>query len=464
MSGSKMDVSTAVKSGRVDAKMMVAYALIALVVIITPIAFAGSGYGFVVRILCIVGIYILLALGLNIVVGYAGLLDLGYIAFFAIGAYVTAIVTQSVILFSALDYFQKTGHHVPPGFSWWDLMNFTQNMDALAIDPAWATSLRYVSTHNGLLPWMFIICIPLAAAGAAAAGIMLGTPVLRLRGDYLAIVTLGFGEIVRIIITNNPGGSTPAGGSSPIGGLTGGPAGLPRAGVLLPDPVGLDWLTKNFQINIAGIGARGFHFIFDVNMYWYFFIVLLALVTIFIVRRLDDSRLGRAWVAMREDEVAAASSGINIMTQKLWAFSLGALSGGVAGLVYLNLQGSVTPETFNFMESVFVVSIVVLGGMGSIPGVIVGGLIIEGVPAMIQGLAGAGKLPVSPAAATMIGNYRFLAFGILMVIMMAWRPQGILPSSRRARELKPENVDILEHEDQTLYEAQHDEAQPSDKF
>jgi branched-chain amino acid transport system permease protein len=464
MSGSKMNVNTAVKGGKLDPKMIVFYVLVALAVIFTPIAFAGSGYGFVVRILCIVGIYILLALGLNIVVGYAGLLDLGYIAFYAIGAYVTAIVTQSVILFGAVDHFQKMGNKLPAGFSWWDLMNFTPKVDQLAQNPAWAQSLQWVSAHNGILPWMFILCIPLAAAGAAAAGVMLGTPVLRLRGDYLAIVTLGFGEIVRIIITNNPGGVVPPGTSTPLGGLTGGPAGLPRAGVLLPDPAGLDWLTQNVKLDLSWLGSRGFHFAFDVNLFWYYFIVIVALVTIFVVRRLDDSRLGRAWVAMREDEVAAASSGVNIMTQKLWAFSLGALSGGIAGLIYVNLQGSVTPETFNFMESVFVVSIVVLGGMGSIPGVIVGGLIIEGVPAMIQGLAGAGKLPVSPATATLIGNYRFLAFGILMVIMMALRPQGILPSSRRARELQPEVAEILEHEDQALYEAQHDEVQPSDKF
>jgi branched-chain amino acid transport system permease protein len=439
MGGSKMDVKTNVSSGKMTIGKTLGYVAIAAAVVLVPILFQASGWGFMVRILAIVGIYVMLALGLNIVVGFAGLLDLGYIAFMAIGAYVAVITTQTVILSQAVGVFTAGGGTAPAGLNLWQLMTYGAPMQELAANPAFSQAIRQVSTTSAILPWMFLICIPLAAAGAAATGIMLGTPVLRLRGDYLAIVTLGFGEIVRIIITNNAFG------------LTGGAAGLPRAGVILPDPIGLKWLSEHLTVRFSNS-----QFTVDPNLYWYFVIVMFCLATIFVVRRLDDSRLGRGWTAMREDEVAASSMGVNIMTSKLWAFSLGALSGGLAGLVFVNLQGSVTPETFNFMESVFVVSIVVLGGMGSIPGAIVGGLIITGIPATIQGLAASGKLPIDPATATVIGNYRYLVFGLLMVVMMAWRPQGILPSSRRARELHPETEKMLDDENEALYDAQHD--------
>ncbi len=439
MGGSKMDVSTKVSSGRMTPGRIAMYVAIAAAVVLAPIMFQTIGWGFMVRILAIVGIYVMLALGLNIVVGFAGLLDLGYIAFFAIGSYVSVIVTQTVILDQSVKFFENAGGQLPAGLNLWAIMTYSAPMQELAANPAFSQAIRSVSTTSAILPWMFIICIPLAAAGAAATGIMLGTPVLRLRGDYLAIVTLGFGEIVRIIITNNAFG------------LTGGAAGLPRAGVILPDPVGLKWLSENFTVRMGNS-----QFYVDPNLYWYFVIVLFCLATIFVVRRLDDSRLGRSWTAMREDEVAASSMGVNIMTSKLWAFSLGALSGGLAGIVFVNLQGSVTPETFNFMESVFVVSIVVLGGMGSIPGAIIGGLIITGVPAFIQGMAASGKLPIDPGTATLIGNYRYLVFGLLMVVMMAWRPQGIFPSQRRSRELHPETEKMLDDENEALYDAQHD--------
>ena len=154
--------------------------------------------------------------------------------------------------------------------------------------------------------------------------------------------------------------------------------------------------------------------------------------------------------------------GVNITTTKLWAFSLGALSGGIAGLVFVNFQGSVTPESFTFMESVFIVSIVVLGGMGSIPGVIVGALIIEGVPELIRGLAASGVLQLTGSQVTAVSNYRFLIFGALMVVMMAWRPQGIIPSKRRARELHPESEGQLDVENETLYDAQNETGAPGE--
>ncbi len=391
MGGSKMDIKTNVSAGKITPLKMALLGLAAAGVVLVPIVFQGMGQIFLVRIMAVIGLYVMLALGLNIVVGYAGLLDLGYIAFYAMGAYVGVLSA--------------------------DLIS--------RVAPV-------------LAPYSYFISLPIAALAAAATGLALGTPVLRLRGDYLAIVTLGFGEIVRIIITND------------IGGLTNGAAGLPRAGQMIPSPFGLDWLKDH-----ATFQALGLDFSFSNNLYWYFIIVLLCCLTVFVVRRLNDSRLGRSWVAMREDEVAAASVGINITVAKLWAFSLGALWGGVAGVTFANFQQFVSPESFTFMESVFIVCIIVLGGMGSIPGAILGAIIIQGVPELIRALANSGILKLSPEQASLIGNYRFLVFGLLMVIMMAYRPQGFLPSKRRAMELRPEDEKILAEENQSLYDTEH---------
>jgi len=416
MGGSKMDIKTNVTSSKLSGGKMAAFALIGLVVFLMPIVFQGFGQLFLVRILAIVGLYVMLALGLNIVVGYAGLLDLGYIAFYAIGAYAGMLGGQPL--------------------SQWLATTFPAQ--------PWLPGLSY------------FIMIPFAALAAALTGVMLGTPVLRLRGDYLAIVTLGFGEIVRIALNNN------------IFGLTNGAAGLPKAGEVVPKPFGLEWLANNTYFQIPGIGANGFTFTFTANVYWYYIIVLLCLFTIFVVRRLDDSRLGRSWTAMREDEVAASSMGINITGAKLYAFSLGALWGGIAGITFANFQGFVSPESFTFMESVFVVCVIVLGGMGSIPGAIVGALVIQGVPELIRGFASSGLLTamtgikLSAEAQSAVSNYRYLVFGLLMVVMMAWRPQGILPSSRRARELHPDDEKALDETNQTLYDAQHDTATPGE--
>lgn len=383
------------------------------VVFLMPIVFQGFGQLFLVRIMAIVGLYVMLALGLNIVVGYAGLLDLGYIAFYAIGAYAGMLVGMPLA-----NWFEATLPQYP-----------------------WLPGISY------------FLMIPVAAVAAACTGIMLGTPVLRLRGDYLAIVTLGFGEIVRIALTNN------------IFGITNGAAGLPTAGEVVPKPFALQWLADHTYFKLPNIG---FTFNFTANVYWYYIIVLLCLLTIFVVRRLDDSRLGRSWTAMREDEVAAASMGINITGAKLYAFSLGALWGGIAGITFANFQGFVSPESFTFMESVFVVCVIVLGGMGSIPGAIVGALVIQGVPELIRGMASSGLLTtltgikLSAEAQSAISNYRYLVFGLLMVVMMAWRPQGIFPSKRRARELHPEDEKALDETNETLYDAQHDTAVPGE--
>jgi branched-chain amino acid transport system permease protein len=378
-------------------KKIALYAAIALVLVMVPIYFQSApGLGFLVRIFVVVGIWVLLALGLNIVVGYAGLLDLGYIAFYAMGAYAGVLIGQ-------------------------------------------ATS----GVLGGATYWVMLV--PAAIAGAIT-GITLGFPVLRLRGDYLAIVTLGFGEIVRIALNND------------FLGLSNGATGLPRGSEVMVQPGMIKWLSDNIHFPTP----FGGEFVFTSNVFWYFVVILLCLLAIVVINRLDDSRLGRAWVAMRENEVAAAACGINITTQKLWAFSLGAMSGGVAGVTFAYVQQFISPESFTFMESVFVVCIIVLGGMGSIPGVIAGALLIKGVPDLIQGLAVAGVMKVSGDVTSVITGYRFLVFGLLMVVMMAVRPQGMIPSKRRARELQPEDDWIRDEEDQQLWDLEHRDPGPVD--
>jgi branched-chain amino acid transport system permease protein len=386
-----MDIRTNVASGSMwTPKRIVMYVLITLAVVALPIYFQAVQNYFFVRIFAVMGIYVMLALGLNIVVGYAGLLDLGYVAFYAMGAYV------GVLLGFAWDSVFSAG---ASGFAYWGLL-------------------------------------PVAALAAAGTGVALGTPVLRLRGDYLAIVTLGFGEIVRIAINNN------------IFGLTNGAKGLPGPGQSVPTPAGQQWFIENLQFG---------NFRFSSDLWWYYVIVLLCLLTIFVVRRLDDSRLGRAWVAMREDEVAAASVGISITTTKLWAFSMGALWGGVAGITYAYWVGFISPESFNFMESVLIVCMVVLGGMGSIPGAILGAVIIAGLPELLRFLAQSDALSglLTTEQANLASQYRYLIFGGAMVIMMAFRPQGILPSQRRAMELHPEDAKTLEEANQQLWDVEH---------
>ncbi len=392
MGGSKIELRTNVQGSKLTPKLIAIYAAIAVLVVGLPIYFQSTGNVFMVRIFALVGIYVILALGLNIVVGYAGLLDLGYVAFYGMGAY-------AGVLFGFV--FQKlVGGAASPlaEYSYWALI------------------------------------IPATLAGAAT-GVMLGTPVLRLRGDYLAIVTLGFGEIVRIALTNN------------ILELTNGAAGLPAVGQAIVPAIGQQWVRDTFSTDT---------FVFSKDLFWYFIIVMLCLFTIFIIRRLDNSRLGRAWVAMREDEVAAASVGINIMTTKLWAFSLGAVWGGIAGITYAYWVGFISPESFNFMESVLIVCMVVLGGMGSIPGAIIGAVIIAGLPEAIRGMAQSEVLSgiLTPEQASLVGDYRFLIFGGLMVIMMAVRPQGIFPSTRRARELTSDDV-IIAESNTDLWEVEH---------
>lgn len=331
-----------------------------------------------VRILDFALIYIMLALGLNIVVGYAGLLDLGYIAFYAVGAYLYALL--------ASPHF---------GLHW----------------PVWAI-------------------LPLGAVLAAGFGVLLGTPTLKLRGDYLAIVTLGFGEIVRIFLNNL---------NTPVN-ITNGPQ-----GVTLIDPIAAGGFSLGDSHTLLGVTIPATY------SYYYLFLALTAAI-VFVSIRLQDSRIGRAWVAIREDEVAAAATGINTRNIKLLAFAMGASFGGVSGGLFAGFQGFVSPESFTLFESIIVLCMVVLGGMGNIAGVILGAILLTVFPEALRYLGDLqqlmfGRIWVDPS------DLRMLVFGIALVVIMIFRPAGLLPSVRRRREFAAE-TNVLEQEQATLYDAQ----------
>jgi branched-chain amino acid transport system permease protein len=331
-------------------------------------ALLGRGW---VRIVDFAMLYIMLALGLNIVVGYAGLLDLGYIAFFAVGAYCYAL-TGSPHLAMAFPMAFPDGLHL----SFW-------------------------------------IVLPMAALLAGFFGVLLGAPTLRLRGDYLAIVTLGFGEIIRIFLNNL---------NAPVN-LTNGPQGISRI-----DPVSVANVSLNTTQNIFGIELPSVH------LYFYLFLAFTALV-VFVSQRLERSRIGRAWMAIREDEIAASSMGINTRNLKLLAFAMGATFGGASGALFAGFQGFVSPESFSLMESIMVLCMVVLGGMGNIAGIILGGVLLALLPEVLRHSvvplqqALFGKTLVDPE------SLRMLLFGIALIVMMLYRPAGLLPSRVRRREL-----------------------------
>lgn len=313
-----------------------------------------------VRIIDVALLFILLGLGLNIVVGYAGLLDLGYIAFFAVGAYSYALLAS-------------------PQFG----------------------------IHGS-----FVALLPLGALVAAVFGILIGAPTLRLRGDYLAIVTLGFGEIIRICLNNL---------NRPVN-ITNGPQ-----GITLIDPLALGDIALNQTYTIAGVTVAPVHS-------YYFVFLACAATSIFISLRLEDSRIGRAWIAIREDELAARSMGINTRNVKLLAFAMGATFGGVAGGLFASFQGFISPESFTLLDSVMVLCMVVLGGMGNVGGVVLGALLLTALP---EALRYAGPLQQDWLGAVYVdpSNLRMLLFGLALVLMMLFRPAGLWPSTMRRREL-----------------------------
>ena len=319
-----------------------------LAVAVTWPFFAGRSS---VDIATLVLIYVMLGLGLNIVVGFAGLLDLGFVGFYAVGAYTYALL-----------------------YHW-----------------------------GG---WSFWEALPFSGAMAALFGFVLGFPVLRLRGDYLAIVTLGFGEMIRLLLIN-------------LNTLTGGPDGI--SGIPKPSVFGLE-MTRRASTE----GGTTFHDFFGLTfqnqhmvIYLYMMALLLALVTLFVSTRLIRMPVGRAWEALREDEIACRSLGLNPTRIKLSAFTLGATFAGFGGAFFAARQGMVNPESFTFIESALILAIVVLGGMGSQVGVILAAIL----------------LTVLPELAREFAEYRMLMFGLVMVLMMMWRPQGLLPMKRPHVEL-----------------------------
>ncbi len=337
-----------------------AVALIGMVLIALPFALSQVGTAWV-RITNLAILFTLLALGLNIVVGFAGLLDLGYVAFYAVGAYAYALLA---------------------------------------------------SPHFGLhLP--FWVILPIGAAVAALFGVLLGAPTLKLRGDYLAIVTLGFGEIVRIFLNNL---------ARPVN-ITNGPQGI--TGI---DPISVGGVSFAKTDTFMGVMVSG-----PMKYYWLLLVVLVAVIAINL--RLQNSRIGRAWEAVREDETAARAMGIDTTQIKLLAFAMGASFGGIAGGLFAAIQGFISPESFVLVESIMVVAMVVLGGMGNIWGVILGALLLSFVPEFLRYTveplqkAAFGRMIVEPEV------LRMLVFGFALVLVMLFRPAGLLPSAVRKREL-----------------------------
>jgi len=335
-------------------------ALVALALLALPFALAAAGTAWV-RITNLAILFVFLSLGLNIVVGFAGLLDLGYVAFYAVGAYVYALLA---------------------------------------------------SPHFGI-HWPFWAILPIGAAVAALFGVLIGAPTLKLRGDYLAIVTLGFGEIVRIFLNNL---------SHPVN-ITNGPQGIARI-----DPFRVGGIDFSKSDSFLGLTFSG-------PIKYYYLLLLVLLAVIFINVRLQDSRIGRAWEAVREDEVAARAMGIDTRNIKLLAFAMGASLGGIAGGMFSAIQGFISPESFVLVESIMVVSMVVLGGMGNIWGVILGAVLLSFVPEIL-------RFTVEPVQMRLFGRMliepeviRMLIFGFALVLVMAFRPGGLWPSAVRKREL-----------------------------
>ncbi|MCS7235913.1 MAG: branched-chain amino acid ABC transporter permease [Armatimonadota bacterium] len=297
-----------------------------------------AGGPFVAQVLVIVGLYTLMGLGLNLEVGLAGLLDLGFVAFFAIGAYTVGLLTS-------------TGEH-------------------------------------GIAHWSFWAAVPVAVLVSLVAGVVLGIPVLGIRGDYLAIATLGFGEIVRLLVL-----------SDALRPWLGGSQGV----LAIPKPV------------VAGFELSG-------PQHLYYLTVVASAVVAYVAWRLQDSRLGRAWMAIREDEDVAEALGINLVSVKLLAYGLGAAFAGVGGAIFAVMVGSVFPHSFQLLISIQVLALIIVGGMGSIPGVLVGSAVLIGLPELLREF----------------GEFRFLVYGAALVAMMLLRPEGLLPAAAQRRELHAE--------------------------
>ena len=347
---------------------IIAFLVTAVLLLVLPLVLQNFG-NFWVRTIDMALLYVLLALGLNIVVGYAGLLDLGYVAFFALGAYTYGLLSSP---------------------------HLTEHFPAIA-----------AMYPNGLHTPLWVI-IPLAAFIAGLFGILLGAPTLRLRGDYLAIVTLGFGEIIRVFMnTLDP--------------ITNGPKGLLQ----------IDHLHF-FEFNLGKKHTFfGIEFM-SVTMYYYLFLALVV-VSVIISHRLQLSRIGRAWMAIREDEIAAKAMGINTRNMKLLAFGMGATFGGVSGSMFAAFQQFISPESFTLMESVMIVAMVVLGGVGHLPGVILGAVLLSALPEALRFVA----TPLTEMTGGRLDAsiLRQLLIALAMITIMLLRPRGLWPSPEHGQSL-----------------------------
>ena len=357
---------------------LIAFVLCGIALLVLPLILQQFGNAWV-RIVNIALLYTMLALGLNIVVGYAGLLDLGYVAFFAVGAYLYGLLASP---------------------------HLTDNFAAIA------------AMFPGGLHLSVWLALPLALLLAAIAGVLLGIPVLKLRGDYLAIVTLGFGEIIRIFLNNL---------DHPFN-ITNGPKGVNQI-----DPVRFLGINLGKPLSIGGFEVA------SVSLYYYLFLVL-VLVTVFVCQRLQDSRVGRAWMAIREDEIAAKAMGLNVRNLKLLAFGMGASFGGVSGAMFAAFQGFVSPESFSLMESVMIVAMVVLGGLGHLPGVVLGALLLSALPEVLRYVAGPLQQMTDGRLDAAILRQLFIA--LAMIIIMLLRPRGLWPSPEHGK-VKTEPADRI---------------------
>lgn len=350
---------------------MIGLLICAMLLMAMPFIVHSLGNTAWVRIIDYTLLYIMLALGLNLVVGFAGLLDLGYIAFYAVGAYMVGLLASPHLS----DNFEGIKAAFPDGLH----------------APLW-------------------LIVPLGAALAAVAGLMLGTPILKLRGDYLALVTLGFGEIIRIFMNNL--------GKDGFN-LTNGPRGIARI-----DPVSVFGHEFSKPLDL------GFVVLSKEFLYYYLFLAL-VIVSVFICYRLQYSRLGRAWMALREDDIAAKAMGINVRNIKLLAFALGATFGGVAGGMFASFQGFISPESFTYMESIIILAMVVLGGMGHIPGVILGAVLMSLFPEFLRYVVDPIQKAVFGSVIIDTAVLRQLILGLAMVLIMLYRPKGLWPTPTR---------------------------------
>ena len=344
--------------------------------LVLPLILQNFGNAWV-RIADMALLYILLSLGLNIVVGYAGLLDLGYVAFFAIGAYLFGLMASP---------------HLTETF------------------PLFASVFP-----NGLHTPLWIV-IPAAALVAGFFGVLLGAPTLRLRGDYLAIVTLGFGEIIRVFLNNL---------DHPVN-ITNGPKGINQI-----DGISFFGVSLSKKLTIGSFEIN------SVSLYYYLFLVLVV-ISVVICHRLELSRVGRAWMAIREDEIAAKAMGINTRNLKLLAFGMGATFGGVSGAMFAAFQGFISPESFSLMESVMIVAMVVLGGIGHLPGVILGAVLLSALPEVLRYVAG--PLQAMTGGRLDASILRQLLIAVAMIAVMLLRPRGLWPSPDHGKSLQNSNA------------------------